>query len=190
MVTDRLIVPAIRMPYERAPVQEMRGLGCGEIAVFRLDASDWEILADLRLQALRESPLAFLGDVATEKEYADRHWRNELELNVWFLAKFADKAVGITMLNHNAQPNDGMHLEAMWVASEVRGKGVGACLVSAVEAAAVELGAKQLRLWVFEENPSAKEFYLRLGYAKSGHRQPIKVNDRTTIETEYEKQLA
>jgi GNAT superfamily N-acetyltransferase len=171
-------------------VQELRELGRGEVAVFRLDADDWAILADLRLQALRESPLAFLGDVAIEEGYVEKRWRSELELNIWFLAKVADRAVGIAKLNHNSQRSDGMHLEAMWVASRARKKGVGTCLVLAVEAAAAELGADQMRLWVFKENQSAAEVYLRLGYVKSGRKQPIKVKDRITVETEYEKQLA
>jgi GNAT superfamily N-acetyltransferase len=171
-------------------VQELPELARGEVAVFRLSADDWAVLADLRLRALRESPLAFLGDVTTEAEYVESQWRSELERSIWFLAKLADRAVGIANLNHNTPPGDGMHLEGMWVASDVRKKGVGTCLVLAVEAAAAELGAVQMRLWVFQENLEAEKVYLRLGYVKSGRRQSIRVKDRTTVETEYEKQLA
>jgi GNAT superfamily N-acetyltransferase len=159
------------------------------VTVFRLETDDWALLADLRLQALNDSPMAFLGDPEAEKGHDEKYWRTELDLSTWFVAEIARRSVGIAKLNRSAPADHGMHLEGMWVTRDARGAGVGSCLVSAVEGAAAELGARQLRLWVFEENPSAKEFYRHLGYVRSGQRQPIEVNDRTTVETEFEKQL-
>jgi GNAT superfamily N-acetyltransferase len=173
----------------RVPVQEIRELGCGEVGIFRLDADDWALLASLRLQALRDSPAAFLGDPTAELESAEKYWRTDLDLNIWFLAQVAHRDVGIAKLNHTPPANDGMHLEAMWVTRDARGAGVGRCLAAAVESVAAGLGSEQMRLWVLEENLSAERFYLQLGYVQSGRRQSIKANDRTTVETEFEKQL-
>lgn len=160
-----------------------------EVSVFHLEADDWRTARELRLQALSDSPFAFLGGSSVEGEYDEKHWRADLELNIWFLARVDGGPVGLAKLNRAAEQNDGMHLEAMWVAPEVRHRGVGEILVSAVESAATTLGAPLLRLWVFAENRSAHDFYQRLGYAGPIRKQAIKVNDRVRIEEEYEKHI-
>jgi len=156
-----------------------------------MGADDWELLRDLRLEALRESPKAFLGDPEAEGKWQEADWRRELELHAWFLATAGDKTVGIAKLNHTAPPEDGMHLEAMWVDPHARRGGVGARLVAAVETTAAAMGAQRLRLWVFAgDNPKVPDFYLGLGYAASGRTQRIDVVDRPTVETEFQKTLA
>ncbi|MFK4083997.1 GNAT family N-acetyltransferase [Kribbella sp. NPDC020789] len=140
----------------------------------------------MRLQALSDSPDAFL---ALEGEDDELHWREDLDQNVWCLARLADQPVGLAKLNRVAEHKDGMHLEAVWVAPQARHQGVGEVLVAALESIAATLGAHLLRLWVFAENHSAKNFYRQLGYTGPTRRQPIKVNDRVRFEDEYEKYL-
>ncbi|MFB6720013.1 GNAT family N-acetyltransferase [Kribbella sp. NPDC056345] len=160
-----------------------------QISVFRLEADDWLTARELRLQALRDSPDAFLGGMTAEGEYDEKHWRGELELNVWFVARLDSEPVGLAKLNRSPEEDDGMHLEAMWVAPAARLRGVGEVLVAAVESTATALGAQLLRLWVFAEIQSAHTFYRQLGYTGPVRRQAIKVNDRVRIEEEYEKHL-
>lgn len=160
-----------------------------QISVFRLEAEDWPTARELRLRALSDSPDAFLGGMSAEGEYDEKHWRGELELNVWFLARLDAEPVGLAKLNRSPEENDGMHLEAMWVAPAARLRGVGEVLVSAVESTAAALGAQLLRLWVFAEIQSAHTFYRQLGYTGPIRKQAIKVNDRVRIEEEYEKRL-
>jgi GNAT superfamily N-acetyltransferase len=159
-----------------------------KVSVFQLEADDWRTARDLRLQALSDSPFAFLGDSSVEGEYDEKDWRADLEINIWFLARLDSRAVGIARLNRTEQ-DDGMHLEALWVAPEVRRRGVGEILVSAVESTATTLEAPLLHLWVFAEHRTAHEFLHRLGYAGPIRKQAIKVNDRIRIEEEYEKYL-
>ncbi|MFC9687618.1 GNAT family N-acetyltransferase [Kribbella sp. NPDC056951] len=160
-----------------------------QFSVFRLEADDWPSARELRLRALAESPEAFLGGMSSEREYDAKHWRGDLELNAWFLVGLDGNPVGLAKLNRTAEHNDGMHLEAMWVAPEARRRGVGAALVSALESTATSLGAQLLRLWVFAENRSAQGFYRRLGYTGPTRTQKIKVNNQVRIEEEFEKHL-
>ncbi|WP_165956750.1 GNAT family N-acetyltransferase [Kribbella antibiotica] len=160
-----------------------------QISVFRLEADDWQTARDVRLSALTDSAAAFLGDEAAERGYNENQWRAELDVHVWFVARLDDKAVGLAKLNRSPDQSDGIHLEAMWVAPDVRRRGVGEVLVSALEATAASLGAQVLRLWVFTENRSARDFYLRLGYRGPLHPQKIEVNGRFRIEEEFEKRL-
>lgn len=56
------------------------------------------------------------------------------------------------------------------VAPEARGRGVGATLVAAYEAAALERGAEESFLEVAETNAPARALYDRLGYRPAGRR--------------------
>ncbi|WP_166665406.1 GNAT family N-acetyltransferase [Kribbella caucasensis] len=152
-------------------------------------ADDWQTLKDLRLQALTESSESFLGDLLAEQDYDEKHWRQELSRNVWLMATFDTRKIGLAKLNHNVQPDDGMHLEALWVAPDNRRQKVGKLLVSALENIAAAMDAPQLKLWVFAENDLAREFYLQMGYMETLRKQPIKANGRIRLEEEYQKQL-
>jgi GNAT superfamily N-acetyltransferase len=160
-----------------------------QISVFRLEADDWPTLRQLRLLALQDSPEAFLGAAPIERKYDEGHWRRELRRHIWFVAGLHGEPVGLAKLNRAPEQNDGMHMEAMWVAPGVRRRGVGEVLASALESAAAALGVRRLRLWVFADNGLARDFYLQLGYAGPVRVQTIKVNDRLRIEEEYVKQV-
>ncbi|MFF1817328.1 GNAT family N-acetyltransferase [Kribbella sp. NPDC058245] len=160
-----------------------------QISVFRLEADDWQTARDVRLSALTDSAAAFLGDESAERGFGEKQWRGELERHAWFVARLDGEAVGLAKLTRSPEHNDDMHLEAMWVAPDVRRRGVGEVLVSALEATAAASGAQVLRLWVFTENRSARDFYLRLGYRGPLHPQKIEVNGRFRIEAEFEKRL-
>jgi ribosomal protein S18 acetylase RimI-like enzyme len=59
-----------------------------------------------------------------------------------------------------------LHVQWLWVAASLRGRGHGTRLLAAAEAMAVENGAMRATLDTF--NPLAKEFYLRQGYEVFG----------------------
>ena len=46
-------------------------------------------------------------------------------------------------------------------------EGIGSALLAAAEARLWELGVQQINLMVYEHNPRAEAFYLRLGYERS-----------------------
>jgi ribosomal protein S18 acetylase RimI-like enzyme len=105
------------------------------------------------------------------------------------MATFGTQKIGLAKLNHNVHPDDGMHLEALWVAPDNRRQKVGELLVSALENIAAAMDAQQLKLWVFAENDLAREFYLQMGYMETLLKQPIKANGRVRLEEEYQKHL-
>jgi ribosomal protein S18 acetylase RimI-like enzyme len=65
-------------------------------------------------------------------------------------------------------------LVSVWVAPEARGRGAGELLVEAALRRAAELGARELRLWVAEDNPAAQRLYRRLNFRPTGRVQPIR----------------
>ncbi|WP_344176364.1 GNAT family N-acetyltransferase [Kribbella lupini] len=139
------------------------------------------------MQALVDSPDAFLGDAAAEKDYGEKYWHQELSRNVWLVATYNGTGIGLAKLNCAA--DDGVHVEALWVAPGRRRRGVGRQLMSAVEDVAVARGVRQLKLWIFTENDAARAFYLKLSYQETPYKQPIKANGRIMCEEEYAKHL-
>lgn len=60
----------------------------------------------------------------------------------------------------------GAYVSDLWVADAARGQGIGQRLLAAVrDRAAGEFGAVFLRLAVYDDNPAARRFYDRLGFA-------------------------
>ena len=57
----------------------------------------------------------------------------------------------------------GMYLEDLYVAPELRGKGLGRALLAELAAVCVERGYGRLEWWVLDWNEPARGFYARLG---------------------------
>lgn len=64
------------------------------------------------------------------------------------------------LLSHNASS----HLEAIVVAKEAEGRGIGGKLMDAAEGGARERGAKSMSLHVFAKNERARRIYERSGF--------------------------
>ena len=62
-------------------------------------------------------------------------------------------------------------IDSLYVSPEASGRGVGRTLMEAACSQMADCGCQSARLWVFEVNESAREFYRRLGFADDGRRQ-------------------
>ncbi len=79
----------------------------------------------------------------------------------------ADAPVGlilVTLREELMSHAPSAHLEAIVVAPEARGAGVGALLLTRAEDAAKDRGAHSLSLHVFANNSRARALYDKLGY--------------------------
>lgn len=77
-----------------------------------------------------------------------------------------DGPLGFALFCHNYSTwrgSRGVWLEDLFVPPEVRGRGVGKALLSAVAAVAVERGCKRMEWAVLDWNQLAIDFYQRLG---------------------------
>lgn len=149
--------------------------------VRRLTSDDWEVLRDLRIRALTDSPNALLGDLPVERDLNESYWRIVASCIVWVAAWFGDQPSGLASLNWTA---DGAYIESLWVVPDHRGQGVARSMVSALEAAA---DGDQIYSWVTTENEVADEVIQKLGYRPTLVRQPIVINGQATFEQRYRK---
>jgi RimJ/RimL family protein N-acetyltransferase len=138
------------------------------MTVRRLSGEDWELLREVRLAALRDSPEAFSSSLAREAGFDETEWRRRAA-GVWFVATEGGEPAGIVAGYHDDATAVGQrHLVAMWVAPSARGSGAAADLVEAIMGWAAADGATEVTLGVFETNVRARACYQRCGFTECG----------------------
>jgi RimJ/RimL family protein N-acetyltransferase len=157
--------------------------GDERIAVRRLEPDDWELLREVRLRSLADTPDAFGSTHAREAEYDETRWRELLSGGGWFLAFDGEAPVGIVCGYHDdSSPDDQRHLVAMWVAPQARGTGLAPELVAAVIDWARDDGATEVTLGVADGNERARAVYLRYGFTPTGEAFPLHSDPSRNIE--------
>ena len=150
-----------------------------------LTAADAEIFRELRLRALQEEPEAFGS--SWEEENARPLEQTVARLRAEGMTAFgafdADgNLVGMVRLfrHDGAKVRHKADIISMYVAPEVRGRGVGRMLMeAAIERARATPDVEQLLLAVNVTNAPARNLYLSLGFEPFG-REPLalKLGDR------------
>ena len=151
-----------------------------QVRLRRVVEDDWQLLRDVRLEMLRDAPLAYLETLADAEPRTEAEWRfrsnrgsagpTELALAaedperpdrwVGYLACFVDS------------PGQG-HVVSVYVAPGQRGTGLaGRMLDGVVDWARGEAGLDRLHLYVHEHNPRARAFYRRYGFTETGGTMP------------------
>ncbi len=135
-----------------------------------LGPDDVDTFRRIRLEALRAEPRAFASSAADWEALPDAEWRRRLETNPVLVAFRDGKPVGIMGLLRQV-PSRMAHratIVMVYVSEKARGAGIAAQLLDAVTAHARQLGIRQLELAVSAENPRARRFYEREGFAQIG----------------------
>ncbi|HUA28488.1 MAG TPA: GNAT family N-acetyltransferase [Streptosporangiaceae bacterium] len=144
----------------------------GDIAVASLAEDEWRVLREARLDALADAPEAFAAGRAQEASHPEQYWRTLARTGGIFVATAGGTPVGIAAgVARQAAGERG--LAAMWVAPSWRGTGAADALVAAVATWARAQPARRLSLWVPADNPRARRFYARQGFALTGRSRPF-----------------
>ncbi len=129
-------------------------------------ADDWELLREVRLRALTDSPEAFLDTIEPASRLPESHWRQRAtpgDAQACFLS-----AEGAGMVScFVADDPETVFLVAMWVAPELRGTGAARDLVQRVVTWAREHGAARVCLSVEPGNDRAARLYEKCGFAET-----------------------
>ncbi len=146
-----------------------------EPVVRRVRPQDWPLVRDLRLEALADTPIAYLEALESAQSLADDDWRaRSLRGAVGgdscqVLAVVGARPVGTSV----AFVADGRAwLAAVYVTPSWRGRDLLARLVAPCGAWAAREGLDELRLEVHESNVPARRAYARLGFAETGETTP------------------
>ncbi len=139
------------------------------VTIRRIGVDDVEAFRRIRLEALREEPLAYASSYEDSVVLTDEDWRSRMREPV--LAAFrGDEPVGLAGLVRQG-PSKMAHrasIVMVYVRKSLRGTGVADGLIDAVIEEARAMGIVQLELAVTAENRSAVRFYERKGFAEIG----------------------
>jgi GNAT superfamily N-acetyltransferase len=143
-------------------------IGNGGLTLRRAELGDEQILRELRLQALREAPVAFGSTYEKEMARTISDWQRWMSPGVTFILYEPAGARGMVAGLHDETDPAVAHLMAMWVHPKIRGSGGADELVSAVVAWAESVGMRLVRLKVIQGNDRARRFYERMGFCPTG----------------------
>jgi ribosomal protein S18 acetylase RimI-like enzyme len=137
-----------------------------------LDADEWQILRDVRLRALKDSPAAYLADYEEEASWLEANWRHRFVDSQWVVAQEGDRIVGLARtVRVEDRPPDERHIESVWVDPRDRRTGVlRAMLHYLIER---EPAVRDWLVWVVDDNAQALEVYDRLDFRPTGEHQPL-----------------
>ncbi len=161
------------------------------VRVERLREDDWRRWRELRLEMLRDTPIAYLETLAEAERLGEAQWRartRRAAQGAGFVAvdPGSGRWVG-TMSAYEPEPGVAV-LVSVYVAPGWRGGSAAPALLEACAAWARGRGHRTLRLLVHEDNVRAVAFYARRGFVATGHREPYPL-DRSRDELEMELAL-
>jgi ribosomal protein S18 acetylase RimI-like enzyme len=152
----------------RGPVRRATLLAVG---VRRVGGEDRDLVRELRLRALLDSPDAFGSTYEREAAFPLSVWDDRVRApgNAHFLW---DSPLGVpsgmaSVVRDDEQPG-AAHVVGVWVAPDVRGTGAADGLVVAAIEWAQRAGVTTLRLHVSEHNVRAERLYFRHGFTRTG----------------------
>lgn len=139
------------------------------ITIRKITADEVEAFRRVRLEALHAEPSLFASRYEDWEALSIEEWRNRLSEPV-FVAFQNGEPVGImgllrqrsTKMIHRAT------IVMVYVRAELRGTGLAGKLLEAISEHALDIGVRQLELFVSAENPAAIRFYQRQGFSEIG----------------------
>jgi RimJ/RimL family protein N-acetyltransferase len=149
------------------------------LTIRSIEAEEWPLWRNLRLQSLADSPDAFRPTLEEERSQSDEWWieiigstANHPRGGLW-IAEEDGEAVGM-LFGRLSTDLDVLDVGAMWVAPRFRQMGVAAELLEAAMQWARESGAGRGELWVTEENAVALSFYKKAGFQPTADTQRLR----------------
>lgn len=144
-----------------------------EVVVREALPDDWQVLRDLRLRALQDSPGAFGSTFEREAAFTEADWRGRLsgQSGTSMLAWVDGAPVGI---GGGYLVDDGwLQIVAMWTEPGLRGHGVGRAVLTSLVSWADAHGLR-VRLDVEADNAGARRVYERAGFVATGFTRPLR----------------
>jgi len=149
------------------------------VVVRRVEPRDAEVLKRVRLAALRDTPSAFGSTYEREVRFGEAEWESRARASAegsdrsTFFAEVDGEVVGLVGGFRALSGAERVDLVSMWVAPEMRRRGIARLLVSAVIDLAMETSAREVALWVTRGNTAAESLYQSMGFGLTGNTQPL-----------------
>lgn len=150
-----------------------------EVTIRALTRDEWRVWRQVRLRALADSPDSFRSTLDESKSRSDGEWREQVEQSAeheratLLVAEAGGEPLGMLFgLLDETLTELGMH--AMWVAPEIRRRGVASRLIETAMEWARSAGATRAEMWVTVGNDSARQLYLHKGFRPTTETQQLR----------------
>ncbi|MBN1151534.1 GNAT family N-acetyltransferase [candidate division WOR-3 bacterium] len=137
----------------------------------RIREEDWQIYRNIRLDAMKESPMAFSTTYQDAQKRDDRTWKEQVHSAVsgsercTYLAFDGDKAIGVASIYGTDEEGVG-ELIQVWVSPDYRGTSTAFDLIKTVLDWASRENYKSILAIVRKDNEKAVNFYIKFGFEK------------------------
>ena len=150
-------------------------------------------LKRVRLTALKDTPSAFSSTYARESQRSNEDWLKVASAwssgqSVFYIAVDEGAPCGMIAGKFDEVAPRRAWVLSMWVAPAHRRSGLGARLMDEVERWAQNLAICELYLHVTSNNSTARNFYEKCGFTRTGITQPYQ-NDPALFEYEMAKAI-
>lgn|SRR5512139_92036 len=149
-----------------------------QLTIRRVVEDDWRMVRAVRLEMLRDTPLAYCETVEEAEAADEEQWRFRARrgqsgpTNIQLAAETGTGSWAGFLACFVESPGQG-HVVSVFVAPAWRGTGLATQMFEAVRRwARDEAGLQRLRLLVHEDNPRARAFYRREGFTETGATEP------------------
>jgi ribosomal protein S18 acetylase RimI-like enzyme len=145
-----------------------------DLRLRHLRCSEWHVLRDMRLSALRESPQSFLVKYDQEEKYGQERWQAEFDRGDWIVGERDGKPVCLTGVTRESNaPVHERYLEYVWVAPDYRGRGAASKMLAKILGELRESGVRTIFLWTLDDNNPARLLYKKLDFITTHTRQKV-----------------
>ena len=141
-----------------------------------LRSDEWQLLRNVRLNALRESPQSFLAEYDQEEECGQERWQTEFDRGNWIVGELDGKHVCLTgVTRESGAPADERYLEYVWVAKAFRGQHISSHMLTSIIRELEKADVRTILLWTLEnDNHLAQLLYKQLDFITTGQKQELK----------------
>ena len=139
------------------------------VTISKLDEDHWQDYQDLRLEALKNEPLAFSSSFEEEQLIPESAWRQNIN-NVLF-AKLDNMPVGMIgfFCNNRCKTKHVCEIYGVYVRREYRGRGIGKLMLDAALAEIKNLkGIIKIKIGVNPTQKAAEHLYRKYGFKAVG----------------------
>jgi ribosomal protein S18 acetylase RimI-like enzyme len=139
---------------------------------------DWPLYRAIRLRSLADSPDAFATTLGEQQAHAPETWAARLSAasisgkDYPLVAEWDGTPAGLVWAKVDGEDSTAVNIFQMWVAPEVRGRGIAAALLREAVNWARSKNARAVQLGVTCGNSSAVRLYEREGFKNVGQPQP------------------
>jgi ribosomal protein S18 acetylase RimI-like enzyme len=145
-----------------------------------LRRDEWQLLRNVRLNALRESPQSFLAEYDQEVKYGQERWQTEFDRGDWIVGELDGEHVCLTgVTRESGAPVDECYLEYVWVALDFRRRRAARDMLTEIIGKLEEAGVRTVLLWTLDDgNDPAQLLYKELDFITTNERQELHTDPR------------